>query len=31
VVDFGVAPEMLSSLPVSVVMQNESYLLLKLH
>jgi hypothetical protein len=31
VVDFGVAPEMLKSLPVSVVMQDESYLLLKLH
>ena len=31
VVDFKVAPETLSDLPVSVVLQNDGYLLLKLH
>jgi O-antigen/teichoic acid export membrane protein len=31
VVDFKVAPETLSSLPVTVVMQNDGYILLKLH
>ncbi len=31
VVDFQVAPETLSSLPVTVVMQNEGYILLQLH
>jgi hypothetical protein len=31
VVDFNLTPEMLSSLPVSVVMHNEGYILLKLH
>ena len=31
VVDFDVTPEMLNDLPVNVVMQNEGYLLLKLH
>lgn len=31
VVDFSVTPEMLADLPVSVLIQNTSYLLLKLH
>ena len=31
VVDYDVAPEMWSDLPVSVVMQNDGYCLLKLH
>jgi hypothetical protein len=30
-VDFNVTPEMLSPLPVSVLMQNPGYILLKLH
>jgi O-antigen/teichoic acid export membrane protein len=31
VIDFDVSPEMISSLPVTVVMQNDGYSLLKLH
>jgi O-antigen/teichoic acid export membrane protein len=31
IIDFAVSPETVASLPVTVVMQNEDYLLLKLH
>jgi len=31
VIDFPVAPETLSSLPVTVIMQNDVYTLLELH